>query len=70
MTEEEMLGFELTFGEHKGKEVGDVPCDYLVWLVKNNAAAGTLQTILDHFEEELEESTAYFTPPTLRTLLK
>lgn len=30
-----MSGFPLTFGRHKGKDIEDVPSDYLEWLAGN-----------------------------------
>lgn len=38
----------LQFGKHQGKDIGDVPQDYLLWLI--NSTEETLKMI----EEELE----------------
>jgi uncharacterized protein (DUF3820 family) len=51
--EHPLLEFIMTFGKHKGKEIGDVPCSYLVWLDEEGSAEGTLKEILEMYEEEI-----------------
>ncbi len=35
------------FGPHKGKPLKDVPCDYLLYLYKNNIAYGDLRIYIN-----------------------
>ena len=61
----------LRFGKHRGKELSDVPPDYLYWLL--NAS----RTLIVELEEELDEphstsgnGTHHSTPPNLPPLTK
>ena len=65
--EQEMyLDFVIPFGEHAGKQLRDVPLDYLKWLMdKGIPKSGTLKDALEFFEEEIDRATDYYDPPTL-----
>lgn len=51
---------EMPFGEHKGKQMIDVPAEYLLWLYNNELRKGNvLNYIIDNMEalkKEVEES--------------
>lgn len=54
--EHQVLEFIITFGKHKGKELGDVPLGYLRWLRDEGTAEGTLKEVLEMYEEEIEDN--------------
>lgn len=68
MTEEDMLEFIMPFGAHAGEAIGDVPIDYLKYLIDNDigTGSGTLKDILEHWEEEIMGDKEWFVPPPLR----
>lgn len=41
----------MPWGKHKGKEMANVPADYLVWLYENNKCSGAVKT---YIEDNLE----------------
>mgnify|MGYP002738104879 CR=1 FL=1 len=53
-----MSGFPLTFGKHKGKDIDDVPTDYLEWLAGNlkekGRASGRNVEVIKEAEAELK----------------
>lgn len=53
-----MSGFPLTFGRHKGKDIEDVPSDYLEWLAGNlkeqGMASGRNIEVIKEAEVELK----------------
>lgn len=53
-----MSGFPLTFGKYKGKDIDDVPSDYLEWLAGNlneqGRASGRNVEVIKEAEAELK----------------
>lgn len=60
------LQFIMPFGEHAGKEIGDVPIDYLRWLWREGKTFGTLKSILEEYEDEISEAPNWFVAPLLK----
>lgn len=46
-------GFEMTFGIHKGKNIKDVPVDYLLWLYDNGKCFGKVKNYIEQNESTL-----------------
>lgn len=49
----EYHGFEMTFGIHKGKNIKDVPADYLLWLYDNDKCFGKVKEYINKNESTL-----------------
>jgi len=54
-----MSGFPLTFGRHKGKDIDDVPTDYLEWLAGNLNEKGRLSVPNAELIKEAEAELKY-----------
>ena len=51
----------ISFGEHKGKQVKDIPFSYLWWLYHEFILYGWLkETVNEIFEEKMEEKVTCF----------
>ena len=37
---------KMPYGEHKGKEMADVPASYLIWLYDNNRCSGDIEAYI------------------------
>lgn len=46
-------GFEMTFGMHKGKNIKEVPADYLLWLYDNDKCFGKVKDYIEKNESTL-----------------
>ena len=45
----------MPFGKHKGKQLDQVPADYLMWLYENNKVSGLLKEYIEDNLDVLEK---------------
>ena len=67
ISREELLDWEVDFGEHHGKKLKDVPISYCKWLIEEGVGKDrpVLREALERFEEDIMDADNWFIPPTL-----
>ncbi len=48
----------MPYGKHKGKELKDIPSDYLLWVWDNNSPYGSVKTYIEDNLKEIKEGAA------------